>query len=105
VTWQFTLVQYIPEWLPWLSYKPLARHGYDLGQEVMNGPMSFVRESIVSIRTSSRVQKLTFHKVNGTAQPSLALESLQEIEKLTGREREEAEKVVTGTLGSMYAGK
>ncbi|KAH9957218.1 cytochrome P450, partial [Russula dissimulans] len=80
-------LQYIPEWLPWLSYKPLARHGYDLGQEVMNGPMSFVRESIV----------------NGTAQPSLALESLQEIEKLTGREREEAEKVVTGTLGSMYA--
>jgi len=84
----FPFLQYIPEWLPWLSYKPLARYGYDLGQEVMNGPMSFVRESIV----------------NGTAQPSLALENYQEIEKLPGREREEAEKVLAGALGTMYAG-
>ena len=42
-----TLVRYIPEWLPWLSYKPLARYGRDLGQEAVYGPMSFVRESIV----------------------------------------------------------
>ena len=45
----FTLVRYIPEWLPWLSYKPIARYGYDIGQEVLHGPMQFVKESIVSI--------------------------------------------------------
>jgi len=45
----FTLVRYIPEWLSWLSYKPLARYGYDLGQEVLHGPMEFVRGTIVSI--------------------------------------------------------
>ena len=47
----FILVRYIPEWLPWLSYKPLARYGYDIGQEVLHRPMEFVRESIVSIWT------------------------------------------------------
>jgi len=41
------LVRYVPEWLSWLSYKPLARYGHNLGNEVMNGPMEFVRESIV----------------------------------------------------------
>ena len=45
----FTPVRFIPEWLPWFSYKPLARYGYDIGQEVLHGPMKFVRESIVSI--------------------------------------------------------
>jgi hypothetical protein len=43
----FIPVRYIPEWLPRLSYKPLARYGYDIGQEVLHGPMQFVRESIV----------------------------------------------------------
>ena len=47
----FTLVRYIPEWLPWLSYKPLARHGHDLGQEVLHGPMEFIRETLVRILT------------------------------------------------------
>ncbi|KAH9957215.1 cytochrome P450 [Russula dissimulans] len=84
---ELPFLQYIPEWLPWLSYKPLARYGYDLGQEVKHGPMSFVRESIA----------------NGTAQPSLALESLQGTENLSGREREETEEVIAGALGSIYA--
>jgi hypothetical protein len=42
-----SLVRYIPGWLSWLSYKPLASYGYDLGQEAMNKPMEFVRESMV----------------------------------------------------------
>ena len=42
------LVRHIPEWMPWLSYKPLARFGYNLGQEVVHEPMQFVKESIVS---------------------------------------------------------
>ncbi|KAH9952752.1 cytochrome P450 [Russula dissimulans] len=79
-------LRYIPEWLPWLSYKPLARYGYDIGQEVLNGPMIFVKESIL----------------HGTAQPSLALESLQESEKLGAPEREKVEEVIAGALGSMY---
>jgi hypothetical protein len=45
----FTLVQYIPESFSWLSYKPLTRHGYNMGQEALHGPMEFVKESIVSI--------------------------------------------------------
>ena len=49
------LVRYIPEWLSWLSYKPLARYGYDLGQEVLHAPMEFVRETIVRILTFNDV--------------------------------------------------
>ena len=41
-------VRHIPEWLPWLSYKPLARLGYNIGQETMYEPIRFVRESMVS---------------------------------------------------------
>jgi len=50
----FTLVRYIPEWLPWFSYKPLARYGHDLGDEVMHAPMSFVRESMVRKNLGNR---------------------------------------------------
>jgi hypothetical protein len=55
----FTLVRHIPEWLPWLSYKPLARYGYGIGQEVLHEPMEFVRESIVSFRTFKGAQEFT----------------------------------------------
>ncbi|KAF8504849.1 cytochrome P450 [Russula emetica] len=79
-------LQYIPESLSWLSYKPLTRYGYNMGQEVLHGPMEFVKESML----------------NGTAQPSLALENLQETEKLGGPERERVEKVIAEALGSMY---
>ena len=41
-------MQYIPESLSWLSYKPLTRYGYNIGQVVLHGPMEFVKESIVS---------------------------------------------------------
>ncbi|KAI0302454.1 cytochrome P450 [Multifurca ochricompacta] len=80
-------LRHIPEWLSWFSYKPLARIGHDLGMEMMNEPIRFVRESMV----------------NGTARPSLALENLQESEKLDGPEREKAEKVITETLASIFA--
>ncbi|KAF8486347.1 cytochrome P450 [Russula ochroleuca] len=80
-------LRYVPEWLRWLSYKPLARYGYDLGQEVLHGPMEFVRESIL----------------NGTAQPSIALENLQETDQLDKPEREKAEQVIARVLGSVYS--
>jgi len=79
-------LRYIPEYLSRLSYKPLARYGFDIGQEVFHDPMAFVKESIL----------------NGTAQPSLALDNLQEIEKLGGKERQDAEESISGALGSMY---
>ena len=41
-------VRHIPEWLPWFSYKPLARIGHNLGQKVVHEPILFVKESIVS---------------------------------------------------------
>ena len=46
----------------------------------------------------------TFCQLNGTAQPSLALENLQETEKLEEPEREKAEEVIAGALGSMDLG-
>jgi hypothetical protein len=42
-------VRHIPEWLPWFSYKPLARFGHDLGNQVLYPPMQFVKDCIVSI--------------------------------------------------------
>ena len=43
-------------------------------------------------------------EVKGTAQPSLALENLQRIEKLSEIERANAEDVIIGASGSIYAG-
>jgi hypothetical protein len=47
-----TSVRYIPEWVPWLSYKPLARIGYNMGNKVLYPPLQFVKESIVSSYSS-----------------------------------------------------
>ncbi|KAN0111841.1 hypothetical protein V8E52_008047 [Russula decolorans] len=82
------LLRHIPEWLPWLSYKPLARYGYDIGQVVLHVPMEFARESIL----------------DGTAQPSLALENLREAERLQKPEREKVEEVTARALGAMDLG-
>ena len=45
-------------------------------------------------------------QLNGTALPSLALENFQEIEnqKISGFERDKAEDVIAGALGSIYLG-
>jgi hypothetical protein len=41
---------------------------------------------------------------DGTARSSLALENLQQIEKMRGFHRENSEAVLRGVLGSMYTG-
>jgi hypothetical protein len=41
-------VRHIPEWLSWFSYKPLARIGHEIGNQVLYPPIQFVKESIVS---------------------------------------------------------
>lgn len=84
---ELPFLRHIPERLSWFSYKPLARFGHNLGQEVVHEPMRFVKESVL----------------NGTAQPSLALECLRQTEKLGRAEREKAEDVIAGALGSMYS--
>ncbi|KAH9990431.1 cytochrome P450 [Russula vinacea] len=79
------VVRFIPEWLPRLSYKPLVRYGYGIGLQVLHGPMEFVRASML----------------DGTAQPSIALENLQETEQLDELEREKAVQVIARALGSL----
>ena len=104
---KYLSVRHIPEWLPWFSYKPLARIGYDLGQEVMNEPIQFVRESMVRGQLPIRVCSKGFSchlQLNGTAKPSLAVENFVEAEKLSGSEREKQERAIAETLGSLYAG-
>ena len=54
----------------------------------------------MSVRTSHNSPL----KAKGLAQPSLALENLQQIEKLSEAERVNAEDVITGALGSVYTG-
>jgi hypothetical protein len=44
----YTSVRYIPDWLPWFSYKPLVRLGIDLGNKVLYPPIRKVKESMVS---------------------------------------------------------
>jgi hypothetical protein len=45
-------------------------------------------------------------QLNGTALPSFALESLQDLEdqNLSGSDRSKAEEIIAGALASMYSG-
>jgi hypothetical protein len=54
---------------------------------------------------SQKDQRTTL-QLNGTALPSLALENLQEVEDLglSGPDRDKAEEMIAGALGSIYAG-
>ncbi|KAI0273085.1 cytochrome P450 [Russula aff. rugulosa BPL654] len=83
---EFPFLRHIPEWIPWISYWPLARIGHALAEQVMNDPMRFVRESMLS----------------GTAPRSIAFDRLVEAEKLGNSEREGYERAITETLGTMY---
>ncbi|KAF8258555.1 cytochrome P450 [Lactarius quietus] len=83
----FPFLRHIPAWVPYISFKPFAQIGRKLGEEVVHEPMRFVKESIAS----------------GTARPSLALEYLQEIDKLSPSDRGEAEKTLANALGSLYS--
>ena len=43
-----SLVRHIPDWVPWFSYKPLARIGRNSGLEVLHAPIQFVKDAMVS---------------------------------------------------------
>ncbi|KAI9454956.1 cytochrome P450 [Russula earlei] len=83
---EFRFLRHVPEWLPWLSYKPLARFGHALAEKVKDDPMKFVRESMQ----------------DGTARESIASAGLKEAEILSGSEREGQERAISETLGTMY---
>jgi len=82
----FPFLRHVPAWVPYLSFEPVAEIGRTLSKEMLFEPMRFVKESIIG----------------GTARPSLALEHLQEIEKMSESDRGQAEKILTGALGSIY---
>jgi hypothetical protein len=54
-------VRHIPEWLPWFSYKPLARGYHDLAEVLKNDPMQFVRENMVSSYCPSSMTESAHH--------------------------------------------
>ncbi|KAH9967250.1 cytochrome P450 [Russula dissimulans] len=83
------LLRHIPEWLPWFSYKPLARYGHHLGNQAVYPPIQFVKKSML----------------DGTVLPSLALENFQELDNtgLSGSDRDKAEEAISGALATMYA--
>jgi hypothetical protein len=106
VHWNLDQVQHVPEWLPWFSYKPLARFGRALAEVVRDTPMTFVRESMAcNDFHSERAQMPTCHlQLNGTVRHSIALDSLNDTETLSGSERERYESAIAETLGSMHTG-
>ena len=52
-------VRHIPAWVPYLSYQPLAHFGRNLGQELLDGSLPFVKESMVGMSPENRDNLLT----------------------------------------------
>ncbi|KAI0061754.1 cytochrome P450 [Artomyces pyxidatus] len=73
----------LPEWLPGMGFKQLARTGHELGERAIKRPFVFVKEAIE----------------NGTARPSMALEDLRDCTSET------QERVIAAALGSIHTGK
>jgi hypothetical protein len=42
-------VKHIPAWIPWLSYKPAAKAGFNAGKDVLRYPIEFVKDRLVSL--------------------------------------------------------
>ncbi|KAI0066875.1 cytochrome P450 [Artomyces pyxidatus] len=78
---ELPFLKHFPEWLPGMGFKALARKGWALGQEVITGPLAFVKECMV----------------NGTARPSMALEALQECPSA------QDEQVIGKAMGSIHS--
>ena len=48
-------VKFIPSWVPWLSYKPLAQILKRLSEKTKNDPINFVKDAMVSCYSSSNI--------------------------------------------------
>ncbi|KAI9454933.1 cytochrome P450 [Russula earlei] len=79
-------IKHIHSWIPFLSQEAVARRCRELGDRMRNGPIDFVWKSMRE----------------GTAAQSLASEHLQDVEHLSGPERQRQEKVVKEALGSLF---
>ncbi|KAI0257948.1 cytochrome P450, partial [Gloeopeniophorella convolvens] len=81
-------LKHIPAWLPWVSYKPFARRGYEVGRDVVRVTFRWIKDRME----------------DGTAQPSLTLECLREAEQLpAGHDRDIQETFIANTMGSMFS--
>ena len=40
--------RHIPSWVPYLSYKPMARKGREMSERIRNEPIDFVKNALVS---------------------------------------------------------
>ncbi|KAI0274193.1 cytochrome P450 [Russula aff. rugulosa BPL654] len=76
----------VPSWVPYFSYKPLARTVRKLVARMRDEPIDFVKNALL----------------NGTAARSLAGEYLQELENFVGSERQKQEEAMIVSMGSMY---
>ena len=47
MTHSFFSVRYIPSWVPYFSYEPLARIGNKLSERIKNEPIDFVKNALV----------------------------------------------------------
>ncbi|KAI0060378.1 cytochrome P450 [Artomyces pyxidatus] len=71
---------YLPEWLPGMNFRKLARESYAVGENLINAPIEFVKEAMEK----------------GTAHPSMALDDLPEC-----KTKQEERRVATA-LGSLH---
>ncbi|KAI0069315.1 cytochrome P450 [Artomyces pyxidatus] len=81
------ILRHLPEWLPGMSFKGLARHGRRVGEDMRYPPFQFVKNAMRS----------------GTARPSITLANLQEIDDIDSPESEEAQRLITEASGSLYS--
>ncbi|KAI9507132.1 cytochrome P450 [Russula earlei] len=82
------ILRYTPSWVPLFKYEPMASICRELGKRMINEPIDYVKNAMRE----------------GTAVASLASEQLEEVEKLSGPERQRAEKAIKQTLGSLFQG-
>ncbi|KAI0066603.1 cytochrome P450 [Artomyces pyxidatus] len=76
-----------PGWLPGMGFQSLAKVGRKLGEEMVQAPFNFVKESMNK----------------GSASPSVTFDNLQELDpNLDPSEYEDAERAIAEASGSIY---
>ncbi|KAI9434735.1 cytochrome P450, partial [Russula earlei] len=81
-------LRHVPSWVPFLSYKPLARIGKELSDKMKNEPIDFVKNAMR----------------DGTAVQSMASEHLREVENLPSSMRHRHEEIIKVAMGSIFSG-
>ncbi|KAI0049104.1 cytochrome P450 [Auriscalpium vulgare] len=80
------ILGYLPEFLPGMGFKALARHGHALNVEARNAPMRWVQDAIK----------------NGTAAPSLTRESIRELEEDPAADQAQGLSDISAASGSLF---